>query len=1709
MSDTNASGGPNLHASTTFDGKGVKDAETAVAQLKIVAAQISTSIDEVMKALPKKATPALEQLKSALSGWTSAVDTVRKNTESSVDTLAKNLVKSGQAAGKNLAKGVADGLKSGTAENVSIVKAQAVWLQKSYEEALRAGSKFSARDIADFRAWGVNVGADAKAAIHDGMLKAKSATRMSENDVRALLGMPSRDEMRTATALIKAQILQSQREVAQVAKATAHPVGAYSVLSGPDARTVVNTAAAARETDRLRVAQSELNKTLRDGHSAARGLASGFGAMWLTWGNIVPLMAGAAISNSFVQIVKAGAEVEQSLTRIRVLAGESADTVGVLEAQMMELARTGPFGPVEISKAMEVLALAGLDAAEASSAVRDVLNFSLAGDIGLKQAADALTSIGTSFRIGADGYGYVSNVISKAAAESKSSVEDFSSAMKTASVINLQYGVTLEETAVGIALLNNAGIRGTAAGTALRNVYADLSGRTKAVTVELQKLGVTAIDPLTGKMRATKDVFLELMDALSKKRPDEAFQSIRKIFSERGEKEAMAVLNALSTQVKRTGKDVATVYDDLMEKVKNSAGFAAIAAAEMSLTPLNQMKSVASSLQAAMVEVFDSLQPYVLRVSNDLKRLFQSEEFKGGLRDVVVGIGSVVTSLMSWSKELLTVFLLYKMGTSVLGVLNAIRIGTLAVAAASQAAGVAFTEMGIVARAATLANPLLRGLSAVIAGAAAVWGFYEMHKDRALEKSPAQDENTASLIEALEKELRHLNNVNEAREKNISLMELESQQKALIAKANSQSEVDRARAVRDQAAQALRNAGARPSGNGIMGAAQLNAYDAVVEDFERADAAFRAASEKSRAEIARLDELRRAIVEADARNTKALREKLERDKNILGDPLAPSTIEGLGEAATSAAKGLELYASLTEEASGFDRSWTQDVNSLVAAFNSKDEKVKLTYDQLVEGVDLLLKRQPLMKAADKEAADALKEQTKLTEDYAKAQQRTLETSLDEVTKAQEAYDNHGKLASVLQEEALARLENWRIEMAMGGEDTAVIDAQIANKRRLISILRNGEVRDASEQAAKDMTADQKRAAEESAKFWEDALMRAFESGKGFFQSLWDTIKNTLKTQVLKVMVSATGLTGMTAAAAGESGGFGSSLSFLTGIDKLTTNIGSLAGAFNGSGLAEFAKSGMGQSLGLSHAANVPGIAESGATLTGVGNVFASMPIGGMMTAYSVGGVKGFAAGVASTALAGGVAASIAGTGFAAGAMGALTAIGPWGWAAMAGLAVLGGMKNKTPSRGTGEATLTYDSLGNVTNTNLGSPNGGGLTELANGVITNMSNAYFSTAKALGITAAEATFGFGGNTGKDSKGANFALWSGANGVSYTGSNNNSQSYTPEQLQLEASRAVFSALQASELPNYLSGIFDGITASTATQEQIDNVLGYAKALSGFHAQLTGMPEGFQNLADASYSAMNEIIGLSGGLDALQANINAYYTNFYTDEERRAQAIININKTIGISGFDAATTSKEQFRALVEAQDLSTESGRKMYSTLMSVSQAFSEVSFSSKALVDSISSLVGDSIYNMQYGMADDRGKYNMLDVQAKGYDDKMREATALSEIAKFAQAEIETINKAWSLLDADQQKASYSKFEQRLEEIDGYVKSRGADADSIQEAKDKKTADAISAAVKIAVAEALGPSAVAMQAAADKAQEPIVVESHITVSAPEGSEVSIA
>ena len=105
-----------------------------------------------------------------------------------------------------------------------------------------------------------------------------------------------------------------------------------------------------------------------------------------------------------------------------------------------------------------------------------------------------------------------------------------------------------------------------------------------------------------------------------------------------------------------------------------------------------------------------------------------------------------------------------------------------------------------------------------------------------------------------------------------------------------------------------------------------------------------------------------------------------------------------------------------------------------------------------------------------------------------------------------------------------------------------------------------------------------------------------------------------------------------------------------------------------------------------------------------------------------------------------------------------------------------------------------------------------------------------------------------------------------------------------------------------------------------------------------------EAFGAVGLASIKAREDLIDLAGGLDALANKTQSFYANFYSSEEQLMLAAKQAQKVL-TEGFaeigQSIPATREAFRALVESQDLSTESGRKLWNSLLDLQDEFDAV------------------------------------------------------------------------------------------------------------------------------------------------------------------------
>ncbi|MBI3144737.1 MAG: phage tail tape measure protein [Pseudogulbenkiania sp.] len=419
-------------------------------------------------------------------------------------------------------------------------------------------------------------------------------------------------------------------------------------------------------------------------HAFARGLAGSLNQLWLTYGTLAPLLAGAAIGATAKAALSAGTELEFQLTFVKALGNESAESIGQLNAAAKNLAKDGLFGVTEIASGMRLLSQAGLSANEQLLAIRPTLDLATVGEMGMADAAVTLVGVLQAFGLNVGQIGHVGDVFAKAAATSQVSVQDMTAAMRTASVVGKQYGASLEDTATALTLLGQLNIKGTAAGTSLRNMLKELFTPTSQAAEQMRKLGIETTTS-EGKLRAFPDVIQDLRTELQKYDKISQTNILQNLFGERGAKEAIAMLSQTREQ-----------WGKLRGEIGDSAGFIRKVSDELESTTRGSMRKAINTLQVTLVEAFESTGGAAGKLADSLKNLFDSPAVKTSAQNILLTISTVAESLLAVAPAIATatsmlsgVAPLLAQGALLWGVYRiAVMAATTAMSLASGAAGV-------------------------------------------------------------------------------------------------------------------------------------------------------------------------------------------------------------------------------------------------------------------------------------------------------------------------------------------------------------------------------------------------------------------------------------------------------------------------------------------------------------------------------------------------------------------------------------------------------------------------------------------------------------------------------------------------------------------------------------------------------------------------------------------------------------------------------------------------------------------------------------------------------------------------------------------------------------------------------------------------------------------------------------------------------------
>ena len=265
-----------------------------------------------------------------------------------------------------------------------------------------------------------------------------------------------------------------------------------------------------------------------------------------------PISAAAGVVG--VAAVKITADFDSAMSQVQAISGATGESFQKLRDKALEMGAETKFTAKEAADAMSYMAQAGWKTEEMLSGIPGVLNLAAASNMDLAQASAIVTKTIGGFSLKASDAGHVADVLATAASNSNTNVLEMGEAFKAFAPVAGAVGYSIEDVAVALGLMANAGVTGSTSGMVLRNTLTGLVNPTKEQSEAMEKLGLVTTEYAKKVNQAKVDKAQEKVAAANQKLV-EAQRKYQSILAESGGNSAKAVsANALveKTQINLT-----------------------------------------------------------------------------------------------------------------------------------------------------------------------------------------------------------------------------------------------------------------------------------------------------------------------------------------------------------------------------------------------------------------------------------------------------------------------------------------------------------------------------------------------------------------------------------------------------------------------------------------------------------------------------------------------------------------------------------------------------------------------------------------------------------------------------------------------------------------------------------------------------------------------------------------------------------------------------------------------------------------------------------------------------------------------------------------------------------------------------------------------------------------------------------------------------
>lgn len=342
------------------------------------------------------------------------------------------------------------------------------------------------------------------------------------------------------------------------------------------------------------------------------------GGAVMTRAGLVMVAAGAGIAAGFTVAINKAAEFERKLDFFGAVSGATVEQMERISDTALQIGEDTIYSADQIAESFIELGKAGVDAEGIIGGIgAAVANLGAAADIPLVAASNIIVSAVQTFGLAAEDAIRVSDLLTGSANASMVEVQDLGVSLKYAGGVASSIGIPFEDLNTALAILGKYGIRGSTAGTSLRQMMVGLIGNSKQAIGVLTDLGIiteeggNAFFDATGKLKPLPEVMQILNDSMEGLTQEDKVGLLRKIFNVRA---LPTVLNLMK---------------------EGTAGFEEMAAAIEGVSAADTAAARLDNLSGDIEILRGNIETFLIRAGTPMQEFFR-------------GIVQAITSVVQW-----------------------------------------------------------------------------------------------------------------------------------------------------------------------------------------------------------------------------------------------------------------------------------------------------------------------------------------------------------------------------------------------------------------------------------------------------------------------------------------------------------------------------------------------------------------------------------------------------------------------------------------------------------------------------------------------------------------------------------------------------------------------------------------------------------------------------------------------------------------------------------------------------------------------------------------------------------------------------------------------------------------------------------------------------------------------------------------------------